>query len=136
MLYSTSYVSIADVATMDPMLFMDFLAALRLCINLESFTWTFPLNAPHNRTERVFIDYLYVLKRLRVPKLNIRATHGVSAQVLTKLMYMNDLKSISELRSKGEFRRFLDDMGYLFEGLDPQVAVNVRRGRCVKLDVH
>lgn len=49
---------------------------------------------------------------------------------------MNDLKSISELRSKGEVRRFLDDMGYLFEGLDPQVAVNVRRGRCVKLDGH
>ncbi len=42
---------------------------------------------------------------------------------------MNDLNSISELRSKGEVRRFLDDMGYLFEGLDPQGAINVRRGR-------
>lgn len=42
---------------------------------------------------------------------------------------MNDLKSISELRSKGEVRRFLDDMGYLFEGLDPKGAINVRRGR-------
>ena len=80
---------------MDPMLFMDFLAALRLCVNLQSFTWTFPLNAPHNRTERVLVDYLYVLKRLRVPKLGIRATHGLSAQVLTKLMYMNDLRSVS-----------------------------------------
>lgn len=42
---------------------------------------------------------------------------------------MNDLKSISELRSKGESRRFLDDMGYLFEGLDPEGAIGVRRGR-------
>lgn len=42
---------------------------------------------------------------------------------------MNDLKSISELRSKGETRRFLDEMGYLFEGLDPLGAIGVRRGR-------
>lgn len=42
---------------------------------------------------------------------------------------MNDLKSISELRSKGETRRFLDEMGYLFEGLDPSCPVGVRRGR-------
>lgn len=42
---------------------------------------------------------------------------------------MNDLKSISELRSKGETRRFLDEMGYLFEGLNPSAALGVRRGR-------
>ena len=43
----------------------------------------------------------------------------------------NDLKSISELRSKGETRRFLDEMGYLFEGLNPSTALGVRRGRYV-----
>jgi hypothetical protein len=42
---------------------------------------------------------------------------------------MNDLKSISELRNKGESRRFLDEMGYLFEGLVPDGALRVRRGR-------
>lgn len=42
---------------------------------------------------------------------------------------MNDLKSISELRSKGEVRRFLDEMGYLFEGLVVDAALGVRRGR-------
>lgn len=42
---------------------------------------------------------------------------------------MNDLKSITELRIKGETRRFFDDMGYLFEGLDPKGAIGVRRGR-------
>lgn len=42
---------------------------------------------------------------------------------------MNDLKSISELRSKGESRRFLDEVGYLFEGLDLSGAISVRRGR-------
>lgn len=42
---------------------------------------------------------------------------------------MNDLKSITELRSKGESRRFLDEVGYLFEGLDPKGAMSVRRGR-------
>lgn len=43
---------------------------------------------------------------------------------------LNDLKSITELRSKGETRRFLDEVGYLFEGLDAKGAVSVRRGRC------
>ena len=45
---------------------------------------------------------------------------------------MNDLKSITELRSKGESRRFLDDVGYLFEGLEPSAALSVRRGRLVR----
>ncbi|KAI0937575.1 hypothetical protein AcV7_003573 [Taiwanofungus camphoratus] len=43
---------------------------------------------------------------------------------------LNDLKSITELRSKGETRRFLDEVGYLFEGMDAKGAVSVRRGRC------
>ena len=43
---------------------------------------------------------------------------------------MNDLKSITELRSKGESRRFMDEVGYLFEGMDRNVGVTVRRGRC------
>jgi hypothetical protein len=42
---------------------------------------------------------------------------------------MNDLKSITELRSKGEIRRFMDEVGYLFEGMDQTVGVSVRRGR-------
>lgn len=42
---------------------------------------------------------------------------------------MNDLKSITELRSKGESRRFMDEVGYLFEGMDQTVGVGVRRGR-------
>jgi hypothetical protein len=44
---------------------------------------------------------------------------------------MNDLKSITELRSKGESRRFMDEVGYLFEGMDQTVGVGVRRGRRV-----
>jgi hypothetical protein len=43
----------------------------------------------------------------------------------------NDLKSITELRNKGESRRFQDEVGYLFEGLDPGSNISVRRGRCV-----
>ncbi|THH17311.1 hypothetical protein EW146_g3475 [Bondarzewia mesenterica] len=42
---------------------------------------------------------------------------------------MNDLKSITELRSKGESRRFIDEVGYLFEGMDMGVGLGVRRGR-------
>jgi len=41
----------------------------------------------------------------------------------------NDLKSISELRSKGESRRFLDEVGYLFEGMDPSGRTSLRRAR-------
>jgi hypothetical protein len=42
---------------------------------------------------------------------------------------MNDLKSITELRSKGETRRFLDEVDYLFEGLDPKGGIGLRRAR-------
>lgn len=45
---------------------------------------------------------------------------------------MNPLKSITELRSKGESRRFLDEVGYLFEGMDirnKQSSISLRRAR-------
>jgi len=44
---------------------------------------------------------------------------------------MNPLKSISELRNKGESRRFLDEVGYLFEGLDSKCGIALRRSRSV-----
>ncbi|KAF9454402.1 hypothetical protein P691DRAFT_692580 [Macrolepiota fuliginosa MF-IS2] len=40
---------------------------------------------------------------------------------------MNPLKSITELRSKGESRRFLDEVGYLFEGMDPSNSTGLKR---------
>jgi hypothetical protein len=40
-----------------------------------------------------------------------------------------DLKTIGELRDKGENRRFLDDMGYLLEGLAPRMSIAVKRLR-------
>ncbi|KZT68954.1 hypothetical protein DAEQUDRAFT_307759 [Daedalea quercina L-15889] len=46
---------------------------------------------------------------------------------------MNDLKSITELRSKGENRRFLDEVGYLFEGLDASSPLSVRRGSALEI---
>jgi hypothetical protein len=39
----------------------------------------------------------------------------------------NNLKSISELRNKGERRRFFDEVGYLFEGMDPTGPISLRR---------
>jgi len=42
-----------------------------------------------------------------------------------------DLKTIGELRNKGENRRFLDDMGYLLEGLAPKMSIAVKRLRYV-----
>ena len=42
---------------------------------------------------------------------------------------MNPLKSISELRNKGESRRFLDEIGYLFEGMDKNGGIGLRRAR-------
>ena len=42
-----------------------------------------------------------------------------------------DLKTIGELRDKGENRRFLDDMGYLLEGLAPKMSIAVKRLRYI-----
>ncbi|KAF8887325.1 hypothetical protein BD779DRAFT_1527473 [Infundibulicybe gibba] len=46
---------------------------------------------------------------------------------------MNPLKSITELRSKGESRRFLDDVGYLFEGMDANSGVGLRRASALEI---
>ena len=42
---------------------------------------------------------------------------------------MNPLKSITELRSKGENRRFLDEIGYMFEGMGKKCALSLKRTR-------
>ncbi|KAI0053231.1 hypothetical protein FA95DRAFT_1482207 [Auriscalpium vulgare] len=46
---------------------------------------------------------------------------------------MNDLKSITELRSKGESRRFMDEVGYLFEGMDEGASIGVRRSSALEI---
>ncbi|KAG1744255.1 hypothetical protein EDB19DRAFT_1696430 [Suillus lakei] len=60
----------------------------------------------------------------------LKRTSSVGSRVLANGM-MNDLKSITELRSKGESRRFLDEVGYLFEGIESGCAIALRRARCV-----
>jgi hypothetical protein len=64
-----------------------------------------------------------------------RKGKGKAVVVTTELPngMMNDLKSITELRSKGETRRFLDEVGYLFEGLDPKRGIGLCRARYVLL---
>lgn len=79
---------------MDPMLTMDFLAALRLCTNLRSFTWGSPSKAAGGRTDKALVHYLQVLKRLRVPRISIYSITALDPQVLTDLMYMQDLREI------------------------------------------
>lgn len=45
----------------------------------------------------------------------------------------NSLLSITDMRSKGESRRFLDEVGYLFEGLSPLAGINVRRSTALDI---
>ncbi|CAA7269251.1 unnamed protein product [Cyclocybe aegerita] len=46
---------------------------------------------------------------------------------------MNPLKSISELRNKGESRRFLDEVGYLFEGMEKKGGIGLRRASALEI---
>ncbi|KAK0466782.1 uncharacterized protein EV420DRAFT_1505323 [Desarmillaria tabescens] len=46
---------------------------------------------------------------------------------------MNPLKSITELRTKGENRRFLDEVGYLIEGMDKDGGVGLRRSSALEI---
>ncbi|KAI1798133.1 hypothetical protein LXA43DRAFT_875771 [Ganoderma leucocontextum] len=46
---------------------------------------------------------------------------------------INDLKSITDLRSQGESRRFLDEVGYLFEGLEGRCTIGVRRASALEI---
>ncbi|KAG6849614.1 hypothetical protein H0H93_006898 [Arthromyces matolae] len=55
------------------------------------------------------------------------------AQLSLPTGMMNPLKSITELRSKGESRRFLDEVGYLFEGMDSSVGIGLRRSSAMEI---
>jgi hypothetical protein len=46
---------------------------------------------------------------------------------------MNDLRSTIELRSKGESQKFLDDVGYLFEGLDAGSSDGSKRSSALEI---
>lgn len=45
----------------------------------------------------------------------------------------NPLSSITDLRSKGESRRFTDEVGYLLEGLDSDAELSVRRSSALDI---
>ncbi|KAF9478231.1 hypothetical protein BDN70DRAFT_880183 [Pholiota conissans] len=45
----------------------------------------------------------------------------------------NPLKSISELRNKGEGRRFMDEVGYLFEGMEKKGGIGLRRASALEI---
>lgn len=45
----------------------------------------------------------------------------------------NPLSSITELRSKGESRRFIDEIGYLFEGLDAKSSIGLSRSSALEM---
>ncbi|KAG2140575.1 hypothetical protein DEU56DRAFT_900794 [Suillus clintonianus] len=62
----------------------------------------------------------------------LKRTSSVGSRVLANGM-MNDLKSITELRSKGESRRFLDEVGYLFEGIESGCAIALRRASVLEI---
>jgi hypothetical protein len=64
------------------------------------------------------------------PSVSPRKGKGKAVQEIPNGM-MNPLKSITELRSKGESRRFLDEVGYLFEGMEATGGVGLRRARYV-----
>ena len=61
------------------------------------------------------------------------AESGDTGSVGEGLALYNPLSSITDLRSKGESRRFRDEVGYLFEGLEPSGGLGVRRGSALDI---
>ncbi len=61
---------------------------------------------------------------------DLRARWGVDAmenETQENGLLPNDVKSVTDLMNKGETRRFMDEVGYLFEGLGPEQTLSVRR---------
>lgn len=56
-----------------------------------------------------------------------------SSQSFNSSGVLNDLKSITELRNKGESRRFMDEVGYLFEGFEMPSAIALRRTSALEI---
>ncbi|KAK4696442.1 hypothetical protein P7C70_g8379, partial [Phenoliferia sp. Uapishka_3] len=60
----------------------------------------------------------------------LRAKWGVDEEEeLTEEVAGTQLKSITQMRAKGENSRFVDEFEYLLEGLEPKMAIGVRRAR-------
>ncbi|KAF8312569.1 uncharacterized protein EI90DRAFT_658901 [Cantharellus anzutake] len=108
-----------------------FLAPIRLSSNTND-----EENQPQSQPQPFTLDpesqelfhesYAEMRKRLRV---DASSDDGIDEGLMGPL----DLKSISELRDKGENRRFLDEMGYLLEGMNPEMTVSVKRLSVIKL---
>ncbi|KAI6006937.1 hypothetical protein EDD15DRAFT_9119 [Pisolithus albus] len=56
-----------------------------------------------------------------------------SSQSFNSSGVLNDLKSITELRNKGESRRFMDEVGYLFEGFEIPSPIALRRTSALEI---
>lgn len=65
---------------------------------------------------------------------DLRARWGVdNSEDPTLNVPINDLNSLSEMRSRGETRRFLDEVGYLVEGLEPVAGKAVHRATAMEV---
>ncbi|KAG8930465.1 hypothetical protein FRC02_004129 [Tulasnella sp. 418] len=63
----------------------------------------------------------------------LRARWGVDQDIDPVDELNNVVHSVIEMRNKGENRKFLDEIGYLFEGLEPKMGLAVRRASALEV---
>lgn len=96
------YLSTRLLTTLDPLagwismvqeVLQERLAALRLCANLRSFSWTDSSTLGEN--DAAFIAHLDVLQQLRVTDLSVKISSGISPVVWRKLMQTKGLRRLA-----------------------------------------
>ncbi|KIP09002.1 hypothetical protein PHLGIDRAFT_116720, partial [Phlebiopsis gigantea 11061_1 CR5-6] len=69
------------------------LSALRLCVNLRSFSWTD--SSTFSENDAAFLTHLDVLQQLHITELSVKVSAGISPVVWQRLMQMRGLRSFS-----------------------------------------
>ena len=93
-----------------------------------------PAETPSSSAARKMLPKLPVLKE-RETYASFRAKWGLDQEEADEQdnEAASELRSLSQLRSKGESDRFLDDFNYLVEGLDLEMPLSVRRSTAIEV---
>lgn len=86
-----------------PALMRDYYAALRLCVNLESFSWSDD-NADGSKNDENILAFLDILLTLPIKELTVHTYNGLGDEVWNKLQEMSGLRKAAIWCMEGQPR--------------------------------
>ncbi|WVR06938.1 hypothetical protein IAU60_003974 [Kwoniella sp. DSM 27419] len=79
-------------------------------------------------------SYAQLREKFEVDNTSIERTGSGSGNLMAELLLARAPQTVSDMRSKGENRRFMDELNYLIDGLaDPSSGVAYKRTSCMEV---